>query len=662
MKKLLATIALLLLACVLLAGGWLLLADAPMKTLESLAIRHADKLPLAYLGEKVFDKHCASCHDNPATHAPSREALSGFSKETVMVALEFGKMQPMAAHLSKQERGLIAIYLAGSAPADEWIAEHMCTAGAADTSTEYVTNWGLGGDNSRFVPADLAGVTRDNVADLELAWTLAFPKVTDMRSQPAIIGDTLYFGDKTGKVYAIDRRSGCIRKHTEVLSGIRSAITVTTLNNGRKLLIFADSMASIYALDPDSLETVWQQAARIYETSVITGSISYHDDRLFVPVSSYEVAVSGSPSHICCKSHGGVVALDARNGERLWEWHGTADATLQGKNADGMELYGPSGVSVWSTPAIDAKRNRIYIGTGENLSHPATDTSDAVVALDMDSGKVAWQFQALADDVWNAACLNEGANCPANAGGDFDIGASIIIATTPDGQQLLLAGQKSGDVFALDPDPSNRNGQLLWQRRVSNAAIGPDLEKTTTNGGIHWGMALSGQRLIVAASDPERQRPGYDPKPGLHALNLVDGEILWQRGVERGCHIPEENKPMIGLQNMRAGKKVELEEQYRCSFYYGLSAAITATDELAFSAGLDGKIRAFDIASGEILWQDNTAKPFTGVNGISGHGGAIDVSGQVVADGWLYVQSGYSMFGQLPGNVLLAYKVPRAGD
>ena len=130
MKKLLATIALLLLACVLLAGGWLLLADAPMKTLESLAIRHADKLPLAYLGEKVFDKHCASCHDNPAMHAPTREALSGFSKETVMVALEFGKMQPMAAHLSKQERGLIAIYLAGSAPADEWIAEHMCTAGA----------------------------------------------------------------------------------------------------------------------------------------------------------------------------------------------------------------------------------------------------------------------------------------------------------------------------------------------------------------------------------------------------------------------------------------------------------------------------------------------------------------------------------------------------
>ena len=657
MRKILGLLGLLLLGVVLLIGGGLLLSDSPMKTLESLAIRHADKLPLAYLGEKLFDKHCSSCHDNPAMHAPSREALSGFSKETVMVALEFGKMQPMAAHLSKQERGLIAIYLAGSAPADDWIAEHSCNIPAADNRKEYVTNWGFGNANRRFVPATAAGIDRDNVAGLELAWSLAFPKVTDMRSQPAIIGDTMYFGDKTGKVYAIDRKSGCIRRHTEVLSGIRSAITVATLGSGKKLLVFADSMASIYALDPDTLKTIWQQAARIYETSVITGSISFHNDRLFVPVSSYEVAVSGSPSHVCCKSHGGVIALDATSGAQLWQWHGTADATLQGQNRDGGDLYGPSGVSVWSTPAVDPKRNRIYIGTGENLSHPVTDTSDAIVALDMDSGALAWRFQALAGDAWNAACLNGGANCPQNPGGDFDFGASVIMAELPDGRELLLAGQKSGDVYALNPDPAGDEGEVVWHRRVSNAGIGPDLAQSTTNGGVHWGMALSGERVLVAAADPERVRPDYIPKPGLHALNLTDGEILWFQPVTRGCEIAEEDKPMIGLQNMRAGKKIELADQYRCSFYYGLSAAVLATPELVFSAGLDGRIRAFDIASGELLWQAETAKPFEADNGISGHGGAIDVSGQVLADGWLYVQSGYSMFGQLPGNVLLAYRV-----
>ncbi len=662
MKKLLSLVGLLLLGLVLLIGGVLLFSESPMKTVESFAMRHADKLPLAYLGEKLFDQHCSSCHDNPAMHAPSREALSGFSKETVMVALEFGKMQPMAAHLSKQERGLIAIYLAGSAPADEWIAEHSCSAPAADNSTEYVANWGLGKENRRFMSGEQAGINRANVGSLALAWSLAFPKVTDMRSQPAIIGNTLYLGDKTGKLYAIDRHSGCIRAHTEVLSGIRSAITVVTLSSGRKLLVFADSMASIYAVDPLTMKKVWQEAARIYETSVITGSISYHDDRLFVPVSSYEVAVSGSPTHVCCKSHGGVIALDATNGNKLWEWHGTADATLQGRNSAGGEIYGPSGVSVWSTPTVDARRNRIYIGTGENLSHPATDTSDAIIALDMDSGKVAWRFQALAADVWNAACLNGGANCPENAGGDFDFGASVIMAELPGGGELLLAGQKSGDVYALNPDPVGPNGELVWQQQVSNAGIGPDLDKSTTNGGVHWGMALSGERLLVAAADPERVRPEYVPKPGLHSLNLADGKVLWFQPVTRGCEIAEEDKPMIGLQNMRAGKKIELADQYRCSFYYGLSAAVLATEELVFSAGLDGKVRAFDIASGKQLWQTETAKPFDADNGVSGHGGAIDVSGQVMADGWLYVQSGYSMFGQLPGNMLLAYRVDTASE
>ena len=657
MKKLLALLGMLFLAALLVIGGGLLLSDSPAKDLESFAMRHADKLPLAYLGEKLFDKHCASCHDNPAMHAPSREALSGFSKETVMVALEFGKMQPMAAHLSKQERGLIAIYLAGTAPADEWIAEHGCKTPASENHTEYVTNWGLGSHNRRFMSQEKAGIDRSNVASLEPAWSLAFPKVTDMRSQPAIIGDTLYLGDKTGKLYAIDRHTGCIRGHTEVLSGIRSAITVATLNNGKKLLVFADSMASIYAVDPVSLKKVWQEAARIYETSVITGSISYHDNRLFIPISSYEVAVSGSPSHVCCKSHGGVIALDATDGSKLWEWHGTEDATVQGQNSAGADMYGPSGVSVWSTPTIDAKRNRIYFGTGENLSLPATDTSDAIVALDMDSGELVWRFQALANDVWNAACLNGGANCPENAGGDFDFGASVIMADLPGGGELLLAGQKSGDVFALAPDPDSPDGEVIWQQQVSNAGIGPNLAQSTTNGGVHWGMALSGDRLLVAAADPERVRPEYIPKPGLHALDLASGRVLWFSPVTRGCEIAEEDKPLIGLQNMRAGKKVELADQYRCSFYYGLSAAVLATEELVFSAGLDGKIRAFDIASGDVLWQAETARPFDTDNGVTGHGGAIDVSGQVAADGWLYVQSGYSMFGQLPGNMLVAYRV-----
>ncbi len=622
-----------------------------MKSLESFAVRHADKLPLERMGNYIFDENCASCHDNPAMHAPTRQALSGYSLEGIIIAMEFGKMQSMAEHLSKTERKLIAVYLAGSSTGHyDWLKDSQCKQPPVDVVTEFSSNWGLGIENRRFVKDEIAGITKSNVGSLTLQWSLALPKVTDMRSHPAVIGDTLYFGDKAGKLYAINRTTGCIRAHTKVFSGIRSAITVAHLNNGKKLIIFADSVANVVAVDPVTLEKVWETSVRVFDTSIVTGSMSFHDDKLFVPISSYEVASSGSDKYECCHSHGGVMALDANSGDQQWLWHSTKDASSQGVNREGVEMFGPAGAVVWTTPAIDPQRNRIYFGTGENLSHPATDTSDAIIALDMDTGELAWRFQATKGDVWNTACLNDGANCPEDAGGDFDFGASVIIANMADGRPVLLAGQKNGGVYALNPDTRHPDGELYWKTNIGTGS---------TNGGIHWGMSLSGQTLVIPISDPERVREGYIPQPGLYALDISTGEYLWKKPVARSCEFNYENRPLTGLQQAKTGVNISLETQYECSFYYGLSAAAMTTSQLAFSGGLDGIIRAYDLDNGDILWKAKTAIPFEALNGVKGHGGSIDVSGQVLADGWLYVMSGYSMFSQLPGNMLLAYKVTK---
>lgn len=647
---------LLLIAALIVAGaaGWLVsqgFLKNPGQTLEMIAMRHADKLPLARIGSYYYEQHCSNCHDENAVKAPTREALGHLSREAIMVSLEFGKMQPMAAHLNKMQRGLIAYYLTDSAEGIyDWVGGSACENTPKGEQISFVSNWGLGLKNRRFVPAAHTQLNRDNAASLKLAWSLALPRVTDMRSQPAIIGDTMYLGDRAGMIYALDRHTGCIRNHTEVMAGVRSAITVAHLENGQTLLVFADSLANLFALDPATLEVIWQRSARLFETSVVTGSISYHEGRLYVPVSSYEVAAAGSAGYTCCRSHGAVMAMDAGTGDRIWTWHATEDASLQGKNRDGIKRYGPSGASVWTTPAIDPARGRLYIGTGQNLSRPATGTSDAIVALNLNTGNPAWIFQATADDVWNAACQNGGANCPREPGMDFDFGASVIIADLPAGDQILLAGQKSGEVFALDPDPPGDEGKVIWQRRISSG---------TSNGGIHWGMGLSGTTVIVPVADPERDRPDYKPAPGLYALDIRDGTMRWQHPVKRGCDFPEKHRPLVGLAQVRAGGGQPLEEQYRCSFYYGLSAAATVTPELVFSGGLDGRIRALDISDGDLLWQKETAVGITASNGIQGHGGAIDVGGQVLAGRWLYVLSGYSMFGQLPGNLILAYEIDK---
>lgn len=649
MKKLLRNLAVLLVIGFIVSTEHLPIRGWLVQNLESLALRHADKLPLATFGELLFDKHCAQCHDNPEVEAPTRQALSSISRENLMITMEFGKMQPMAGHLSKRQRGLIALYLAADTKDQYlWLEQAECTRPAGADRKERVTGWGLGPENRRFVNRHDAGINTGNVGNLTLAWSFAFPLVTSMRSQPVIIGDTIYIGDKAGKLFALDRFTGCVRNHIDILAGLRSAITLAELNDGRQLLIFANSLATVFAVDPASLDIVWQQRVNISDYSLVTGSISYHDDRLYVPVSSYEVAAAGSPAHSCCTSHGAVTALDATNGDEIWTWHSTADAELQRTNTEGKEHYGPSGASVWTTPAIDVKRGRIYVGTGQNFSPPATGTSDAVIALDIDNGELAWKFQAIEGDVWNGACLRDGPNCPENPGEDFDFGASMIIADLAPGKQVLLAGQKSGEVFALSPDPKGFEGEVLWRNRISQG---------TSNGGIHWGMALSGNSLFVPVSDPERDTPGYTPKPGLTALDIRNGEILWQQPVERGCEYDYSYEPLVGLENARSANRQDPDKQYECSYFYGLSAAATVTADLVFSAGLDGKVRAWRSDNGELLWQTNTAIPFDTVNGVSGHGGAIDVAGQVISDGWLYVLSGYSMFGQLPGNVLLAYRV-----
>ena len=622
-----------------------------LKKAESLAVKYSDYLPLEMIGKRVFDKNCASCHDNPAMQAPSRESLSLYSRESLMIAMEFGKMQPMAAHLSKQNRTLIAHYLAGSDTTSyQWLASNACSddqlaQNKKNIDTHWLSNWGIGLKNRRFVDENFTQIKPENISSLKLQWSMAFPKVNGMRSQPVIIGDNIYIGDRAGKLYQLDRTSGCVINHTDILGGVRTSITLAKLSDGKQLLFMASPIGMVYAIDPETLQKVWQQSIVISKYSTVTGSISYYDDTLFVPISSYEVAASGGPDHICCTSHGAVTSLNARSGEANWVWHATQDAIVSGQNRKGMPVFGPSGAPIWTTPAIDIKRNRIYFGTGENISEPATDTSDAIIALDMDSGELIWKFQATENDVWNAACLNGGANCPDNPGGDFDFGASVIIASAADGKDILLAGQKSGEVFALDPEAE---GKVLWRKRISQG---------TSNGGVHWGMALAGSTVFVPISDPEHEREGYTPQPGISALDIDTGNLLWKYAAERDCEFDPANTPLVGLENRRATAKQDTSKQFECSYYFGLSAAATATTKLVFSGGLDGKLRAFDTSTGKIVWQTETAKPFNAINGVKAHGGALDVTGPALAGKWMYLQSGYGMFGQLPGNVLLAYKI-----
>lgn len=609
-----------------------------------------DQAPdIKVVGKQLFEQHCASCHENTNSKAPRREALATVSFENIMLSLEFGRMQPQAAGLGKLQKAAVAKYLAADNKIDEsWIDASRCESSSINSRDVVSGSWGLSSGNRRYIPAEQSGLSRNNVDSLKLQWSFAYPQVNDARSQPVLTKDTVFVGSKSGNVFALDKRSGCVKWRYKADSSIRSAL-VLGQQNDQSLLFFGDTLSSAYAVDAQTGQLLWKKSLSLFPTSVITGSPTFHDNTLYVPISSYEIAAAGMAQYPCCRSHGAVVALNASTGEQRWAWHGTANATLQATDEKGRMRFGPSGVSVWSTPTVDVKRGLLYFGTAENLSRPATDTSDAVIAVGLNDGKLRWKYQGLKDDVWNSGCLSQGRNCPENAGPDFDFGASIILTQNKEGKDILLAGQKSGAVFAFDPDGyQGAQGKLLWKNTdTMNTVYSP-------NPGVHWGMAVEGQKVFVPIADSERPFPGYTPRPGLYALDINTGKNLWSSPVKRSCEMSGTLSESYGLKAIREKAPAEADS---CSFHFSFSSAATATDGLVFIGGLDGILRAYDTRDGSVVWKTETAKAFKGVNGIDGHGGSIDVDGAVIGDGMLFIHSGYSMFGQLPGNVLLGYGV-----
>jgi polyvinyl alcohol dehydrogenase (cytochrome) len=592
----------------------------------------------------LFKTTCAICHEVPETKAPPTATLRQLPASQILMAMEFGKMQPQAAGLKQEQRVRLAKWLASEEDAkrDAWIAAKAC---AAETPVAPAggENWGFGRTNARHATA--AAVGREDVGKLQLLWSIALPAVTTMRSQPVVAGDAVFLGSKGAHLLALDRRSGCVRWAFKTDAPVHSALTLDRTPDGVATLFFADEMATVYAVDATRGTLRWRERLKWFPTSIVSGPATYFDGLLYVPMSSFEVAAAGLPTHECCRTHGGIAALDATTGKQVWRFDTTPHAAKTFVNRDGVQMWGPSGAVVWNSPTVDAKRGALYFGTGQNASSPATDTSDAIIALDLKTGARRWVFQALADDAWNAACLGGGASCPKENGPDFDFGAAVILLERAQGD-LLLAGQKSGEVFALDPD---RNGAVVWRNRVGSGS---------SNGGVHHGMATDGTRVYVPIADPERKIPGYVPKPGVYALDVNDGRTQWSQPVQRGCTFDPADAPLVGLAEMAKGKSGR-SPWPACSYYYGHSAAAVVANGVVYAGALDGKLRIFDAASGAVLRVIDTNQPFQATNGVAGHGGAIDVGGVAADGGQLFVLSGYGMFGQMPGNMLLVYGLPK---
>ena len=588
-------------------------------------------------GAELFQRTCAQCHMGGVNRAPDMDSLRSMSADRVLAAMETGPMISMATARSAAERRAIAESVTGKALRNSLdvspVPKAMCAAtnrpafNSANGATW--TGWGgAGTSNARFQDARAAGLTATDVPKLKLKWAFGFPGDLQSNAQATIAGGRVFVGSPGGGVYSISAASGCIYWFYQAAAGVRSAINVAHVGT-RDLAFFGDQNGSGYALDAATGTVVWKVRLDDFPVTRVSGSPTFYNGRLYFPLASGEEGSGSVPTYECCHFRGSVAALDAATGKQVWKSYMIAELPHQTtKNKIGTQLWGPSGSPIWASPAIDTKLNRLYVTTGDNYSEPATDTSDAFVALDLDSGKMLWHKQMTKDDAYVSACrLPDKTNCPSVNGPDFDFGASPILVNLANGRRVLVAGQKSGIVHALDPD---NNGEILWQTRVGLGG---------TMGGVQWGSATDGQNIYVANSDIGRIMLNYstftdaDSKRGggMYALKLETGEKVWFT------------------------PPFDCGTRLRCS--PAQSAAVSAFPGIAFSGSVDGHMRAYSTTDGKVVWDFDTIRPYETVNAVEARGGSLDGPGPAIGGGMIIFNSGYHTAGGVPGNVLLAFSV-----
>jgi polyvinyl alcohol dehydrogenase (cytochrome) len=512
----------------------------------------------------------------------------------------------------------------------DWVEATMCAADNRAVILEQAPSFTYtqsDGNNSRHLDAAQAGLTTADLSNLELAWAVAFPETSGMRAAPVIIGSTIFYSaTDSGRVFAFDINSGCAKWVYESGTRLRSSLAYDEVD-GMGLLAFSDGNGMIHAVNAENGEQHWVESGQASNNQgMLTGSPVIHEDKIIVPVSGSGVITAANPNFECCENHGAVVALDVRTGDKLWEYHTMPAAEYTGQvSSSGVKQRGPSGAPIWTTPTIDVARNQVVVTTGENTSHPTTNTSDAIIALDLETGEANWVFQALENDMWNFACSARGPNCiilDDTNSVDFDFGGPAILVET-DERELLIAGQKSGDLWALDPE----TGGLVWNQRVGEG---------TALGGNHWGIATDSERAFMTINDPGGMNG--NSRPGLYSYFVGTGEPSWFYEVQPECNDERSDR-------LR-----------RCEGLYGFSATPLSVDGAVITGGLDGRLFVFNSDTGEILFQYDTVTDYETVNGVEGYGGSIDSHSIAAGSGMVFIGSGYGQFQQVAGNVLLAFK------
>lgn len=550
----------------------------------------SDKTELGFL---VFETACSRCHGNPAVErAPALATLMQYPPERIYQALATGTMASVIGNqMSDPVRRAVAESLAARrlnmVSGDASDMPNRCPSDTPLRDPGGTSEWnGWGGDihNTRFQTAAAARLRATDVPYLKLKWAFGLP------------GSASAYGRTAMTIGAIRGRGAT-----------------------RYAVYFGDLRANLYALDARTGQLIWKTRVETNVTDRITAAPTLYAHQLYVPISSWEEIGASDLGYECCKSVGAVARVDADTGRVLWKTYVIPERPRPlGKNASGVQQWGPAGGSVWNSPTVDTVRHALYFGTGDATTYPAAATSDSVMALDLTTGRVLWTYQVFKNDSFLGGCLPEHpSNCPKVVGPDWDIPASPVLTALHDGRRRLIVATKPGDVLALDPD---HGGSLVWRVNVLEAHVGRGDATVGKSAGMLWGFAAHGDTAYFGLG-----------AGGAVAVRLTTGKVLWRNPLESAQQV-------------------------------SYASASTGFPGVILQGASNGKLHALVARDGRELWSFDTLREFATVNKVKAKGGSISVAAPVVAGGMLFVGSGYGVLGGTPGNVLLAFAADTARE
>ncbi|THD64283.1 PQQ-binding-like beta-propeller repeat protein [Phenylobacterium sp.] len=573
-------------------------------------------------GSDIFDQRCKQCHMPAVERAPSRSDLAAQFPDVIVSALKTGKMQPMAAGLSDDDIASVAAFLTGQSPDAKFDvaaeARNACPAGAKFNPAGPAWNgWSPDKQNTRVAASTT--ITVANAPKLAVKWAFAYQG--GRYGQPTVVGNRVFVTSSSGQAYALDKQTGCVAWAYHARGPVRVTVSVgkNTAAPSGWAAYFGDMNRNQVAVDANSGKELWSVSIDAGPRGILTGAPTLWNGVLYVPLSSFEEFVAGLAAYECCKQRGAVAAIDVATGKMLWKTYAipAAPAPFK-KNAAGAQMYGPAGAAIWSSPTVDPKRGVLYVATGDSYTNVEETYSDAVEAMDLKTGKIKWAHQMTQEDHFLVGCPpgHEGVNCPTPNGPDFDFGSSPILKHLKGGKDMLFAGQKSGQVYALNPD----DGAMIWQTRIG---------KGSALGGVEWGMSADNDNLYVGIADRSL--------PSLSALRLTDGALVWRRRApDPKCSFPG-----------------------RCG--NGYSGPSSIANGVVYAVNQDGHVRAFLAKTGEPVWDYDTAgRHYDTVNGVKNQrGGNLDATGMTFAGPMAFVMAGFNGVSAAtgPDNVLLAFSV-----